>query len=92
MGDMNIGSRRRPGPGRSRILIRHWLKRNGFSSAQLEIETKIHRQTMTAIKNGRDIRLSTIVKILRGARALAKRRVAVEELFDFESSVDDVDA
>lgn len=65
--------------------LAEWLKREGFSSRQLEDECHICRQTMTEIRGGRDVRLSTIVKILRGARTLSQRRVTVDELFNFDS-------
>jgi transcriptional regulator with XRE-family HTH domain len=71
---------------RRRVLISAWLKREGLTSRQLEGACHISRQTMTAIRRGRDVRLSTMVKILRGARALSRRRVAIEELFDFEGA------
>jgi hypothetical protein len=70
---------------RKRVLIAAWLRREHLTSRQLEDETRISRQTMTALKAGRDVRLSTMVKILEGARVLAHRRVAIEELFDFDS-------
>lgn len=65
--------------------LAEWLKREGLSSRQLEDECHICRQTMTEIRGGRDVRLSTMVKILRGARALSRRRVVIDELFDFDS-------
>lgn len=70
---------------RKRVLVSAWLKREGLTSTRLEAATRISRQTMTAIRAGRDVRLSTMVKILHGARALSQRHVAIEELFDFGS-------
>lgn len=74
------------GSQRKRVLISGWLQREHSTSRQLEEQSGISRQTMTAIKAGRDVRLSTMVKILSGARALAHRRVAIDELFDFDSA------
>lgn len=76
------------GTRRSRVLISSWLRREGHASRQLEDKCRISRQTMTAIRAGRDVRLSTMVKILSGARALTHRYVAIEELFDFENHDD----
>lgn len=36
------------------------------------------------IRKGRDVRLSTMVRILRAARAETGRRVGMEELFDID--------
>jgi len=68
-----------------RIKISEWLAREGFKSKDYERIVGIHRQTMTAIKRGRDLRLSTSVKLLEGTRKLAKRRVGIEELVDLDA-------
>jgi hypothetical protein len=64
--------------------LQQWLDDHGFTSAQLERATGICRPTMSAIRKGRDVRKSTMLKILVGATALAGRVVTVEELFDFD--------
>ena len=73
-----------PKPQRSRaVRLQSWLDAQGFGSVDLESASGVCRQTMTYAKAGRDVRLSTIIRITRGARVLAQRHVSAEELFDF---------
>lgn len=71
--------------------LQQWLDVNGFTSAALEraimsaTGTTISRQSMTKIRHGADVRLSTVIRIRRGAGLLANRPVSVEELFDFDA-------
>lgn len=71
--------------GESPVRIQEWLRKEGLSSAQLEAASDTRRTTMQKIRAGRDVRLSTIKKVLKGAREVSNRQVAVEELFDFDS-------
>jgi hypothetical protein len=59
-----------------------WLDENDFTSAQLEEETGIGRQSMTRIRAGGDVRRKTMMRILRGARKLKGAKVTMDELFD----------
>jgi predicted transcriptional regulator len=70
---------------RNRVLVGAWLQRERFTVADLASECRVSRQMLQHVKSGRDVRLSTMVRILHGARSLAGRNVAVEELFDFDS-------
>ena len=86
---MNISMRRKSGShtsgrphGGTRLL--EWLEANGFTSAQLEKATKITRQSIGQIRRGRDVRRSTMIRLLRGCRALARRNVPMEEIFDLD--------
>ena len=65
------------------MRLQTWLDAEGFDSVDLESASGVCRQTMTHAKAGRDVRLSTIIRITRGARILARRHVSAEELFDF---------
>jgi|tagenome__1003787_1003787.scaffolds.fasta_scaffold18736869_1 hypothetical protein len=71
-----------PPPPKSRL--QSWLAGNGFTSASLEVAIGMSRQGMTKIRGGADLRLSTMRRILRGARQIAKRDVQMGELFDLE--------
>ena len=64
--------------------LQDWLRRNGFSSADLEKEVAICRQSMTRIRRGADVRYRTMLRILRGCRRLARRDVRMEEIFDLD--------
>jgi hypothetical protein len=37
-----------------------------------------------AVRGGRDLRLTTMLRILRGCRALASRKVVMDEIFDLD--------
>lgn len=69
---------------RRKTRLQKWLDTEGLTSAQLERVTGIPRQSMTRVRAGADVRQKTMARILQGARALAGRRVSIEELFDFE--------
>jgi transcriptional regulator with XRE-family HTH domain len=82
---------RAPGeqPGRRRRTfhdsrLQQWLNAHGFSSAELERATGMSRQSTTQIRGGRDLRLTTMLRILRGCRALASRKVVMDEIFDLD--------
>jgi transcriptional regulator with XRE-family HTH domain len=64
--------------------LQEWLDTNGFTSAQLERVTKMSRQSLGQIRNGRDVRRRTMLRLLRGCRALAKRPVQMDEIFDLD--------
>lgn len=64
--------------------LHHWLRENGFTSAELEKEVAICRQSMTRIRGGADVRYRTMLRILRGCRRLARRDVRMEEIFDLD--------
>lgn len=65
-------------------LLQQWLDAHAYTSAQLERETGMSRQSTTQIRGGRDLRLTTMLRILRGCRALAGRKVLMEEIFDLD--------
>ena len=85
---MNAARGRRSGRPRKKdtpdTLLQAFLDANGLTSAQLEAETGISRQSMTKIRAGRDVRRKTMMKILRGVRALTKLRVRMDELFELD--------
>jgi predicted transcriptional regulator len=64
--------------------LQAWLDENGFTSAELEVLIDISRQSMTKIRLGRNARQRTMLTILRGCRALAKRPVDMHEIFDLD--------
>jgi hypothetical protein len=64
--------------------LQEWLVREGFTSAQLEAESRIGRQSMTRIRGGGEVRRKTMLAILRAARALKGGYVAMDELFDLD--------
>jgi transcriptional regulator with XRE-family HTH domain len=64
--------------------LKEWLAANGLTSAQLEREIHMTRQSMGRIKRGQDVRRRTMIRLLRGCRALAHRKVMMEEIFDLD--------
>lgn len=64
--------------------LQQWLDDNGLTSASLEEKSGIARQAMTRIRAGGDVRRKTMLRILRGARALKGPEVAMDDLFDLE--------
>ena len=86
---MSTSSPRQPNRGRRRRTFRdsrlqQWLEKNGLTSGQLERETGMSRQSTAQIRAGRDLRKTTMVRILRACRALAGRKVRMEEIFDLD--------
>jgi DNA-binding Xre family transcriptional regulator len=75
---------RQPGKGQPPTRLQEWLDRNGFTSAQLEKEIAMSRQAMTKIRAGGDVRRKTMVRINRGCSHLARRPVAMDEIFDLD--------
>jgi hypothetical protein len=78
-------------PSMDRERLQRWLDANGWTSADLErrIEPPIARQTMGKIRDGSDVRLSTMRRIQRGACRLAGRPVRMEELWDIDPPHDE---
>ena len=64
--------------------LQQWLDAHAYTSAQLERATGMSRQSTTQIRRGRDLRLTTMLRILRGCRALASRTVMMDEIFDLD--------
>jgi hypothetical protein len=64
--------------------LQQWLDAQACTSAQLERETGMSRQSTTQIRGGRDLRLTTMLRILRGCRTLAGRKVLMDEVFDLD--------
>jgi DNA-binding Xre family transcriptional regulator len=79
---------RRPGRPPARLQspsrLQAWLDQNGFTSADLEADTGISRQSMTKIRAGADVRRRTMMRILVGCTTLARRKVSMEEIFDLD--------
>lgn len=64
--------------------LQEWLDREGLTSAQLEAQSRIGRQSMTRIRGGGEVRRKTMLTILRAARALRGAHVAMDDLFDLD--------
>jgi predicted transcriptional regulator len=69
--------------------LQAFLDANDLTSAQLEAEAKISRQTMTKIRKGRDVRRKTMLKILGGLRRLLGRKVEMHEIFNLDPDAPD---
>jgi hypothetical protein len=72
-----------------KTFIPEFLKEERLTSAQLERASRTSRQAMTQIRAGRDVRLSTMHRILAGARREARRAVEMKELWDLNPPEDD---
>lgn len=71
------------GPRKTRL--QEFMDRERISSGRLEKASGIRRQSMREIRTGRDIKLSTARRILHALRKLTGRKVAIEEIFDFDA-------
>jgi transcriptional regulator with XRE-family HTH domain len=67
----------------SRLQV--WLGRQSFTARQLEVATGISRGHLRKIRQGGNLTMENMLRILAGARVLAGRRVHVLELFDLQS-------
>ncbi len=72
-----------------KCFIPRFLENEDLKSVQLEDESDTSRQSMTQIRDGRDVRLTTMLRILGAARRLAKRDVKMGELWHLEPETDD---
>lgn len=70
-------------PRTSRLQI--WLNLHSFTAKQLEDTTGISRGHLRKIRQGGNLTMENMMRILAGARVIAKRRVHVLELFDLDS-------
>jgi predicted transcriptional regulator len=64
--------------------LQRFLQVNGLTSARLEKEIHMSRQSLTKIRGGHDVRQGTMLRILRGCRALTGRKVLMDEIFDLD--------
>lgn len=64
--------------------IPEFLKSEKLTSADLEGTSNISRESMRRYRDGADLRLSTALRILRGARRATGRRVQLSELWDLD--------
>ncbi len=66
--------------------LQRFLDANGWTSADLEekIDPPMQRQTVTRIRAGSNVRLSTMRRIQLAASKLARRPVRIEELWDVD--------
>jgi predicted transcriptional regulator len=71
-------------PRRGGTKLQGFLSAEGISSSAIERRSGIARPTLYQIRQGRDVRLSTMVRVLRAIRAETGRRVRMEEIFDID--------
>jgi predicted transcriptional regulator len=64
--------------------LQRFLDSEGISSAAIEKRSGIARPTLYHIRLGRDVRLSTMRRILRSIRKESGREVRMEEIFEIE--------
>lgn len=72
------------GPPSEGTRLQGFLVAEGISSSAIEGRSGIARPMLYQIRKGRDIRLSTMIRILRAVRAETGRRVRMEEIFDID--------
>jgi transcriptional regulator with XRE-family HTH domain len=65
-------------------LLQRWLNENGFTAADLEKAAEMTRESLARPRRGKGVHLTTMLRILAGARKLAKRRVTMDELFPLD--------
>jgi predicted transcriptional regulator len=64
--------------------LQRFLLAECISSAAIEKRSGIARPTFFQIRAGRDVRLSTMVRVLRAVRQETGRRVRMEDIFDID--------
>jgi transcriptional regulator with XRE-family HTH domain len=74
---------------RVRTKLREFLSKENLTSEDLEAASGTNRKTMTKYKRGENLRFTTMLRILCGARHLAARKVDMSELWDLDPSADD---
>jgi hypothetical protein len=77
---------RKVAPVGPKSRLQRWLDSNALTSADLEAVTGIDRRSMTKIRaDKQNVTRRTMLRILEGARTLARRQVHILELFDLNS-------
>jgi len=66
--------------------ITAFLEKEGLTSEKLEAASRTNRRSMTKYKSGGNIRLTSMLRILCGARILTGRSVDMSELWDLDPS------
>lgn len=64
--------------------LQRFLEAEGIRAAAIERRSGMSRPTFLRVRKGRDVRLSTMIRILRAVREEAGRRVRMEELFEID--------
>ena len=64
--------------------LQHFLDVGRITAAAIERRSGIARPTFYQIRKGRDVRLSTMIRILKALRAETGRRIRMEEIFDID--------
>lgn len=67
-----------------RTRLQVFLDANHIVAARLEAEAGLSRQHLRRVRQGQDIRLSTARRILRALRQITGRKVAADEIFNFD--------
>lgn len=82
---MRGAARNRSAAGDQRSRLQRWLDNEGFTSAALQRALRgiITRSGLQRIRANSDVRRRTMRLIQRGACVLARRYVAIDELFEF---------
>jgi hypothetical protein len=72
-------------PNSTKSRLQEWLTMHHFTSVKLERATSIERTQMMKIRSGGNVTMQTMLRVLKGARLIAGRRVHILELFDLDS-------
>jgi predicted transcriptional regulator len=60
------------------------MRGEGMTAAAIEKQANISRPSFYRIRKGQDVRLSTMLRVLRAVRAALGRRVRMDEIFDLD--------
>ncbi len=74
---------------RVRTKIPEFLRKEGLTSDDLETASGTNRKTMTKYKRDGNLRLTSMLRILCGARRLTARRVVMDELWELDPSAEE---
>ncbi len=64
--------------------LQRFLEAEGIRAAAIERRSGMSRPTFLRVRKGRDVRLSTMIRILRAIRQETGRRVRMDELFEID--------
>ena len=77
-------TRTQDGTAAGDTTLQRFLRSEGLTSMAIERRANISRPSFYRIRRGQDVRLSTMVRVLRAVRIELGRRVRMDEIFDVD--------
>jgi predicted transcriptional regulator len=64
--------------------LQRFMQGEGITAAAIEKNANISRPSFYRIRKGQDVRLSTMLRVLRAVRVALGRRVKMDEIFELD--------